>query len=67
MASKVHVVKAKSAWKKVEIPTGGDFADLIELEELSDYELFGEHVSMHDECNVEVDLFALVGMFKMNV
>ncbi|XP_076441282.1 ATP-dependent RNA helicase DDX24-like [Babylonia areolata] len=42
MANKLHVLKAKSAWKKIDIPTGDDFTDLIEFQELSDYEFLEE-------------------------
>ncbi|KAK7100947.1 ATP-dependent RNA helicase DDX24-like [Littorina saxatilis] len=42
MCKRFHV-KAKSAWKKVEIPLTDGFDDLIELQELSDYELSGDN------------------------
>lgn len=48
MAALYHV-KPKTQWKRVEIPNnlscGTDFDDLIEIQELADYELIRESVS----------------------
>lgn len=42
-----HVkLKAKSAWKRVEIPPVDGFEDIIDLQELNDYELVGDVVSI---------------------
>ena len=42
-----HVkLKAKSAWKRIEIPPGDGFEDVIDLQELDEYELTGDIVSI---------------------
>ena len=42
----VKLIQAKSAWKKVEIPSGERFEDLIDFQELNEYELVGDTVSI---------------------
>ena len=39
-------LKAKSAWKRIEIPPGNGFEDVIDLQELDEYELIGDIVSI---------------------
>ena len=39
-------LKAKSAWKRIEIPPGDGFEDVIDLQELDEYELIGDIVSI---------------------